>query len=50
MWRLGLVLMAWWVVANLQPVLGPFDSEYGCSQAAFQYGVANHTFAYCRMY
>jgi hypothetical protein len=48
--RLCLVAFVWYVVSNFEPVLGPFFDLAGCQRAAFQYGVANGTFAYCQEY
>jgi hypothetical protein len=44
----GTELLAWWVVANFQPVLGPSGTAAGCNRTPLSVGLANHVVAICQ--
>jgi hypothetical protein len=42
------VVFAWWVIVNLQPVAGPFGTITQCSSAAAEYAKAHNVVAACQ--
>jgi len=42
------VVFAWWVIVNLQPVAGPFGTISQCSTAATEYAKAHNVVAACQ--
>jgi hypothetical protein len=41
-------VLAWWVIVNLQIVLGPYGNISACSSAAADYAKAHNVVATCQ--
>ena len=46
--RIVVGLFAWWVIVNLQLVLGPFGTSSQCASAAAEYAKAHNVVATCQ--
>jgi hypothetical protein len=43
-----IAVFAWWVIVNLQSVLGPYGNISQCSSAAAEYAKAHQVVATCQ--
>jgi len=46
--KVASIIAVWWVMVNLQPVLGPYGNISQCSSAAAEYAKAHHVVATCQ--